>query len=306
MFDRFSFINPWLKVIFTLLCAALAVALVIQLWQVYMLAPWTRDGRVSVQVVRSAPDVSGPVARINVVDNQYVHRGDVLYQIDAERFSLAVAQAESELMAARATLQQKAAEAQRRRQMKNLMAVEEVQQADAALTLAQAAVQQARVTLDTARLNLQRTTQRATVDGYVTHLRLQPGDYAVAGEANVALVNAHSFWITGYFEETRLHGIHIGDRAEIRLMGYQQPLLGHVVSIGRGITDQNEQSGSLGLASVEPSFTWVRLAQRIPVHIAIDHVPPTVVLVAGMSSSIAIQTPGQPRGSLLALIQKLN
>jgi multidrug resistance efflux pump len=114
---------------------------------------------------------------------------------------------------------------------------------------------------------------RAPVAGYVTHLRLRPGDYATAGETKVAVVDAHSFWVVGYFEETKLRHIRIGNAAQISLMGFDPLITGHVESIGRGIDDSNDQTGGLGLPDVNPTFSWVRLAQRVPVRIQLDKIP---------------------------------
>ena len=129
---------------------------------------------------------------------------------------------------------------------------------------------------------------RAPVAGYVTHLRLRPGDYATVGETKVAVVDAHSFWVVGYFEETKLRHIRIGNVAQISLMGFDPHITGHVESIGRGIDDSNDQTGGLGLPDVNPTFSWVRLAQRVPVRIQLDKIPEGIELVAGLSASVSI------------------
>jgi len=136
---------------------------------------------------------------------------------------------------------------------------------------------------------------------------LNKGDYAVTGQPNIALIDAHSFWITGYFEETKLRGIQPGASARIRLMGYDQVLPGRVASIGRGITDSNQHADAQGLPSVEPSFSWVRLAQRIPVRVEFEHVPHDVLLAAGMTGSIEVTpSPGAPvpQGRLISLLHR--
>lgn len=156
------------------------------------------------------------------------------------------------------------------------------------LRLAVANYHGALAALDLAELNLAHATVRAPVSGYVTHLRLRPGDYATAGETKVAIVDAHSFWVVGYFEETKLRHIRVGDAAQIVLMGYDPVITGHVESIGRGIGDSNDETGGLGLPDVEPTFSWVRLAQRVPVRIHIDRLPEGVELVAGLSASVAV------------------
>ncbi|GGC10359.1 hypothetical protein GCM10007205_19320 [Oxalicibacterium flavum] len=291
----------------TLAVVVAAGFLVSALWRAYVVAPWTRDGRVSAQIVRIAPEVSGTVAEVSVADDQYVKRGEVLYRIDNASFALALAQAEAQLAAAEVSLRQKTEEARRRRGMESLVPAEDIQRANQAVVIAQAELRGARVTVERAKLDLARTELRAPTDGYVTRLRLNKGDYAVAGQPNLALIDAHSFWITGYFEETKLRGIKPGAAAQIRLMGFDQVLPGRVASIGRGITDSNQQADAQGLPSVEPSFSWVRLAQRIPVRVEFEHVPQEVVLAAGMTGSIEV-TPSAgtpvPQGRLISLLHR--
>ena len=302
-----SLLKPAAKAALTLLAVAAAGMLVTALWRAYVLAPWTRDGRVSAQIVGIAPEINGTVIEVPLMDDQYVKRGDVLYRIDPERFELAVAQAEAQLAAATAALSQKRDDARRRQGMDGLVPREDIHHAAQAVAIAEAEQRRARVALDVARLDLEHTTLRAPVDGYVTHLRLRRGDYAVAGHPNIALLDAHSFWITGYFEETKLHGIHPGAPAQIRLMGFDDLIHGHVASIGRGITNANEMADAQGLPSVEPSFSWIRLAQRIPVRVEIDQVPASIVLAAGMTCSIGVGQPGQervPEGRLAMLLHR--
>ncbi len=251
--------------------------------------------------------MSGTVAEVSVADDQYVKRGEVLYRIDNASFALALAQAEAQLAAAEVSLRQKTEEARRRRGMESLVPAEDIQRANQAVAIAQAELRGARVTVERAKLDLARTELRAPTDGYITRLRLNKGDYAVAGQPNLALIDAHSFWITGYFEETKLRGIKPGAAAQIRLMGFDQVLPGRVASIGRGITDSNQQADAQGLPSVEPSFSWVRLAQRIPVRVEFEHVPQEVVLAAGMTGSIEV-TPSAgtpvPQGRLISLLHR--
>lgn len=293
-----------LKALFTLLLVGIALCLAVMLWRAYVLAPWTRDGRVSAQVIRIAPEVSGTVSDVRVEDNQWVAKGALLFRLDSARFDLAVADAQAQLNEANATLQQKREEEKHRQQMGALMAAEDMQRAREASLVALAQQQQASAALALARLNQQRASIHAPVDGYVTHLRLQPGDYAVAGTPDIALVDAHSFWVTGYFEETKLPSMRIGDRVNIRLMGQQALLSGHIASFGRGISDSNQSSDAQGLPSVEATFSWIRLAQRIPVRIEFDTLPHDQLLTAGMSCSIAVAGTNTPQGHLTALLTR--
>jgi multidrug resistance efflux pump len=300
-------IKPLVRAALTLTVVIAAGILVGDLWRAYVLAPWTRDGRVSAQIVRIAPEVSGTVEEVPVSDDQYVRQGDVLYRIDPAYFALALAQAEAHLAAANASLRQKTEDARRRQGMETLVPAEEIQRANQAVAIAQAELRSAQVAVDMARLNMERTVLRAPADGYVTRLRLNKGDYAAAGQPNIALVDARSFLITGYFEETKLHGIRPGAPARIRLMGFDGVLAGRVVSIGRGITDTNQQADAQGLPNVAPTFSWIRLAQRIPVRIAFEKLPQDVVLAAGMTGSIEVATAGSPtppQGRLVSLLYR--
>ncbi|WP_423396410.1 biotin/lipoyl-binding protein [Burkholderia sp. LMG 21824] len=294
-------LKPFIRSLLTLATVAVAIVLVAALWHAYVLAPWTRDARVSAHVVRIAPEVSGTVVEVAVVDNQRVAKGDVLYRIDPQRFALAVEQAEAQVAATAEAMRQKRDEAQRRTGLDDLVPREDIQRSSRAVAIAQAEHRKALAALDVARLDLERTTLRSPVDGYVTQLRLRHGDYAVEGKPGISVLDAHSFWITGYFEETKLRRIATGAPATIRLMGFDPLLSGHVTSIGRGIADENGTLDELGLPAVNPTFSWVRLAQRIPVRIEIDRVPAGVLLAAGMTCSVEVGERGRertPRGRL--------
>jgi multidrug resistance efflux pump len=258
-------------------------------WNAYVSPPWTRDGTVRAYVVTMAPEVSGRIVALPVADNQFVHRGDQLMEIDPTDYALAVQTAQASLDQARATAVNKQAEAKRRLALSNLTTSEEERQTY--LTSAQAAdaaVSQALAALAQAKVNLERTRIASPVDGYVTNLQAREGDYAVAGQHAISVVDSNSFWVDGYFEETELHAIQDGARAEMRLMGWRGIITGHVAGVARGIQVANATSDASGLASVNPIFTWVRLAQRVPVHIAIDRVPPGLRLVAGQTASVNI------------------
>ncbi|TBN19619.1 efflux RND transporter periplasmic adaptor subunit [Agrobacterium cavarae] len=272
----------------TLCFVAVSAFIALKTWNHYERTPWTRDGRVGVDVVQIAPEVSGTVNAVPVVDNQYVRRGDILYEIDPERLRLAVALAEAEVEAKRQDVIVRQATARRHSQLKDIVSQEAAQQSSGAAAVAGAAYQSAVAALDLAKLNLARATVRAPVDGYVTNLRLRPGDYATAGVTKVAVLDAASFWITGYFEETKIRQIRVGDQARIMLMGFAQPVTGHVESLGRGIENSNDAPGHLGLPNVAATFSWVRLAQRIPVRIKIDRAPSDVELAAGMTATVEI------------------
>ncbi|HBC0588647.1 HlyD family secretion protein [Enterobacter cloacae] len=272
----------------TLSAVAVATCLAFILWKHYAQTPWTRDGRVRADVVQIAPDVSGPVISVAVRDNQWVNQGDVLYSIDPRWLKLAVASAQADVESKRHEMLMRQDAARRRTQIKDAISREDLQQTGSAANVAAANYHGALAALALAELNLAHATVRSPVSGYVTHLRLRPGDYATAGETKVTIVDAHSFWVVGYFEETKLRHIRVGDSAQVALMGYDPVLTGHVESIGHGIGDNNDETGGLGLPDVEPTFSWVRLAQRVPVRIHIDTLPKGVELVAGLSASVAV------------------
>ncbi|MEI6002304.1 HlyD family secretion protein [Paraburkholderia bengalensis] len=259
-----------------------------KLWVHYMDEPWTRDGRVRAEVVNIAPDVSGAVVELPVRDNQLVHKGDLLMQIDPSHYQIAVEQAQAAVAARKAELQMRRDDAQRRADMDSLVVSKENREnATHAASAAEAQYQQALAALDAAKLNLERTRVVAPVDGYVTNLNVYRGDYAIAGSAKLAVVDSNSFWVYGYFEETKLPHVKIGDKADIRLMS-GGTLKGHVESISRGIYDRdNPQSREL-LADVNPTFNWVRLAQRVPVRVKIDSVPDGVLLSAGTTCTVVV------------------
>lgn len=275
--------------IVTAIAVAVAGVLATAMWNAYMGEPWTRDGTVRAYVVTMAPEVAGRIVELPVADNQFVHKGDLLMVIDQTNYKIAVSLTEAAAQQAMVNAQNTGKQSWRRQQLSALaVTVEEQQNFQTNALAAQAQHQQAQANLTQARVNLERTEIRSPVNGWVTNLLAQRGNYVSVGSNVVSLVDADSFWIDGYFEETTLAGIHEGDPASIKLMGYPQIVRGHVGSIARGINVANAQPNGQGLANVNPIFTWVRLAQRIPVRIHIDEVPKGVVLTAGMTGTVQI------------------
>lgn len=290
-----SLLRTMIRVAVTLAMVAFAVVLGTALWRTYMIAPWTRDGRVRAYVVDIASEVPGTVTQVLVHDNERVARGQTLFVIDPERFQLAIASAQARMETTREDLRLRQSDAKRRQGLSGIVSAEERERFTSVASTAQASVDAAQAELDVARLNLARSTLYAPVNGYVTNLSLRVGDYVTAGQPRIALLDADSFWVYGYFEETKLAGVHVGDPARIKLMGYDPIIGGHVESITRGIQDQNGNPDRLGLQTVNPVFTWVRLAQRIPVRVHIDHVPDGILLAAGMTCSISVGQEAQRR-----------
>ena len=289
-----TFLRALGKRLATLGIAAVAIVVAIATWQEYVAAPWTRNGNVRVQVANVAPRVSGHIIDVRVNDNQFVHEGDTLYRIDPFDFETAVRLAKASLDPAAGYLEQKRVASYRRQNLSDLATPPEEQQTYAAAAAeSKAAFEAAQEQLAQAQINLQRTTVTSPVDGYVTNLLLRVGDFATAGSPNVSVIDSESFWVDGYFEETKMGRVCIGDVAEAKLMGYALPILGHVETVTRGISVSNATPGTQGLPAVDPIYTWVRLAQRVPVRIAIDTVPDGVPLVSGMTATVTIRQPGE-------------
>jgi multidrug resistance efflux pump len=287
------------RLLITLLMVVLAVFAARTLWARYQQDPWTRDGRVRADVVQVAPDVSGLVTEVDVRDDQPVRRGQVLFVLDRPRYALALAQADAAVASQRALLAEAQSEDMRNRALGDLVSTEATEQGASRVQQLSAALQAAIVARDLAALNLERTTVRASVDGAVSNLELRPGDYLTAGRPALALIDHASLHVDGYFEETKLARVHVGDRARVRLMGMDGDLYGRVESVAGGIEDRERGPSGDMLANVNPTFSWVRLAQRIPVRVALDQVPADVSLIAGRTATVTILQPaaGQPRDS---------
>jgi RND family efflux transporter MFP subunit len=261
------------------------------LWIHYNVKPWTRDGRLRADIVQVSPDVSGLVTEVLVKNDEIVRAGQILFILDRPRYELALRQAEAAVVAAAASLAQAKRESVRDQALNNLVTTERLEEGTEKVQQLTAQWDSARVQRDVARLNLERTTVRATVNGVVTNVELQPGDYATAGHQALALLDTDSIHVDGYFEETKLPQIRLGDRAIVHIMGLSKDLSGTVESIAAGIEDRERSASSRDLANINPTFSWVRLAQRIPVRIKLDPVPSTVRLIAGRTATVSILVP---------------
>ena len=287
MFSKIS-LNVLRRYLITILVVLAAFFIGWRLWIHYENDPWTRDGRIKADVVQVAPDVTGQVVKINVKDNQQVNVGDVLFEIDPARFDLALRQAKAAEEAAKVTLAQAIRESNRNRELKDLVAAEVTEQGQSRVEEARAALLQAVVNRDKAQLDLDRTKVLAAVDGTVTNLDLRTGSYVTASKPVMALVDRHSYYAEGYFEETKLPNIEEGNRATIKLMSSDTVLEGHVHSVSRGIADRERTTGSNLLQNINPAFNWVRLVQRIPVRVEFDKLPEGTKRVAGQTVTIEV------------------
>lgn len=273
----------------TVAVAATLVA-VLFLWDYYMNAPWTRDGRVCADIVRLAPDVSGPVSGVLVRDNQSVKKGDLLFRVDPARFLLALRQSEANLADATSALVLAQRELARNRPMEGRwVSHQQLDQLTTAVTRCEATVRRAEADRDVARLNLERSEVRSPVNGFVTNFSLREGNYVSSGQPVMAIVDEDSYYVAGYFEETKLPRIRVGDRVTVRLMGTGGRIDGHVSGIAAGIEDRDRADSSRLLANVNPTFSWVRLPQRVPVRVSIDDAPGGPArLVAGQTATVIV------------------
>src|ERR1700736_6630782 len=290
-------------ILITLGTVAAAVLLTWATWQTYMGAPWTRDATVRAYVVTMAPEVAGRIVKLPVADDQFVHKGDDLFEIDPADYRIALEQAQAQAERDGAALDYARANEDRQARLakEGWASTEVYQQTTSTLHQSEGVVALDKAAIAKAQLDLSRTVIRSPVNGYVTNLLAQLGDYANVGQRLISLVDSDSFWVDGYFEETNLEKIHDGDPAPIKLMGYSQIIRGHVGGVARGINIPNVQPDAAGLATVNPIFTWVRLAQRVPVRIRVDQVPDGVRLVAGMTATVRIDLrPARPPRPWLA------
>ncbi|MGK5079693.1 biotin/lipoyl-binding protein [Janthinobacterium sp. HLX7-2] len=269
-----------------LLAAALWIGKTV--WDRYMASPWTRDGRIKADIINISADVAGTVTDVLVRDNQVVQKGDILFVVDKERYVSALAQADAVLAAQRTEQGRRSKEAQRRAGLDaSIISTESRESAAFAATSATSQVQAAQAVRALAQLNLERTTVRAPVSGYVTNLNVHKGDFAAVGAPKLAVIDSASYYVVGYFEETKLGMLAQDDKAEMKLMS-GGTLHGHIESIARGITDRDATTGRELLADVNPTFNWVRLAQRVPVRIHIDQQNKNQVLVAGTTCTVVV------------------
>jgi multidrug resistance efflux pump len=276
---------------------AVIAAVVLFAWRAieeYIANPWTRDGQVRGHVIQVSPRVSGMVTNIAVIDNQLVSAGDLLFEIDPESFDIAIAQAEANLKRQKINSRGRKIEYERLNEIfeKDPGAISQkdldrrLTSYHESLSNIDAATEQLRM----ANLNRTYTSVYASVDGYVSNVDFQIGSMAVANKPIIALVDSNSFWVFGYFRESQIGEIRIGDDARVTLMAYpDQNIEGHVESLGWGIATSDGNPGANLLPSIKPVFQWIRLAQRVPVRIALDKVPQDIELRFGLTASVMVK-----------------
>ena len=285
------------RMIVTLLVVVAAALGARWMWIHYQVDPWTRDGRVRADVVEVSPDVSALVTAVDVNDNQAVRKGQRLFTLDQPRFQVALEQAQAALLSQTTALGQARREDARNRRLGDLVPAETVEQGSAKVAELLAAVAQAAAARDAARLNLTRTVVYAPMDGIVANATLHPGDYLAAGHPALGLVDSATLHVDGYFEETKLSRIRVGDPVDVELVGDPRRLQGHVASVSPGIEDRERSASGDLLPNVNPTFSWVRLAQRIPVRIELDRLPADAQLIAGRTATVVVHPKDPARGT---------
>ncbi len=284
-----------MRYLVTLGAVVVAGFVLANMFQEYLFQPWTRDGHVRAQIIKITPRVGGPIVELPVHDNQLVTKGDLLFKIDPRTYALAIEQAEAKLKQAQATERVKQDQAKRARDLsrkdKGAISEQALVRKENDLLVALANVDVAEANLHAAKLDLEFTKVRAPVDGYVTNLLLRYGSQTVANQPALALIDINSFWVHGYFKETQIEHIRPDNKVVIKLMTWPDaPLEGIVESMGWGIAQQDGAPAADLLPAINPSFDWIRLAQRIPVRIRLTHVPEEVELRVGTTASVFVIT----------------
>ena len=279
----------------TLAAVVLAGFVLANMFHEYLFQPWTRDVHVRAQIIKITPRVGGPIVDLTIQDNQAVKKGDLLFKIDPRTYALAIEKAEAKLKQAQATKMVKLDQATRARDLskkdKGAISEQALVRKENNLLVAIADVDAAEANLHKSQLDMEFTEVRAPVDGYVTNLLLRYGSQTVANQPALALIDTGSFWVHGYFKETQIENVRSGNKAVIKLMTYPDaPLEGVVENMGWGIAQQDGAPAADLLPAINPSFDWIRLAQRIPVRIRLTKVPEEVDLRVGTTASVFVMT----------------
>ncbi|KFC87144.1 MAG: efflux RND transporter periplasmic adaptor subunit [Hafnia alvei] len=275
----------------TVIVCAIAITAGWWAWNYYMQSPWTRDGKVRAELVNITPEVSGKIIKVNISDNQQVKQGDLLFVLDPTPFEIALSNANAAMAKAESDLAKANHEATRRGNLpRNVISAEDLDEAQLNAQAMKANYKSAQSNLEQAQWNLHHTNIYAPVSGFITNLQTRVGNYASIGSPLVALIDINSFYVMGYFEETKLKHINIGNNVDITLYNGNIPLQGRVESIGRAIYDQSVESSDNMLLNVKPNVPWVRLAQRVPIRIKLENIPKDVLLVAGTTCTISVRS----------------
>jgi len=269
-----SLIRKIARYAITILLVIIAVVIIYRAWVFYTESPWTRDAKFAADVVAISPDVTGLITDVPVHDNQLVKKGDTLFVVDRPRYQKALDQAQADVEYYQALVSEKRREAARRNKLgTSAMSREAIDQANNDLQTTEHQLAKSIATRDLAKIDLDRTAITAPSDGWVTNLNVYEGEFITRGSVAVALVQQHSFYVLAYLEETKLHGVEPGYRAEVTPLGSNVVLRGTVDSVAAGVTNSSSSVDSKGMATVDSNLEWVRLAQRVPVRIRLDRQP---------------------------------
>jgi membrane fusion protein, multidrug efflux system len=149
---------------------------------------------------------------------------------------------------------------------------------------------QAEAEADMAALDLADTEVRAPVDGVVSRMRLQPGEWLEEGEPAFSMINPATTWIEANLKETQLEHVEIGQQVEIEADAYPNDLwIGKVASISPATGAE--------FALIPPqnaTGNWVKVVQRLPVRIAVEPRDDQPSLRAGMTVTVSIDTEREP------------
>lgn len=280
---------------FIITCATVLIALTVLyfMFHSYFLYPWTRDAQVEADVVQLTSRVSGHIIELPIQENQLVKKGTIIWKIDPKTYLSEVESAKASLQKAEAALSEAQDVVERVRKLSGLdsgaIAESSKVKAENRYREARANVSQAKANLHHAELNLKYTVMKAPTDGYITNLRIALGSYVTANKPIFPFVDADSFRLTAFFKETLIENVKRGDKAMITLMSYPHDTIeGEVNSVSRGIAIQDGDPGSNLLPVVNPSFDWIRLAQRLPVRIYFKKIPEKIKLSVGFTASVII------------------
>lgn len=284
--------TKYLRTLLTIIVVIAAVFAGRWVWTDYMHTPWTRDGRIRAEVVTVSPDVSGWVTGLNIKDGQNINKGDLLFSVDKKRYQAALDRSKATTENALYTWELAKHKLERRKGLNTQQAISEegLESTRINSKIAKANYELAKTDQAIAQLNFDRTKVYAPVSGQIINLNLRQGNYVAQGTSVFAIVKSGSFYVTGYFEETKIPLIHDNQKAKISLLSGGKALTGHVISVGKAIANTNTQSNTQLLPVVQQTFNWVRLSQRIPVDIKLDSVPEDIQLSAGMTATIHLNT----------------
>lgn len=280
-----------LKYLLPAFMLGVAVVVCYKLWTFYITGSWTRDGRISADVVQVSAEVPGVLVRLPISDNMFVTKGRLLAQIDDKDYAIRLRDVEAKLKEAQLRRDNASAQYARRNRATTAVSREELDNSRLQLDALDANIAQLRVALEQAQLNLSRTKIYAPADGFITNLRLREGNYIPAGQPLFALVDSASFYVVAYFEETKMPHVRPGKKVSIAPYAGGPDLSGVITGYGRAIADQSSSTGEQLVRNVQPTYPWIRLAQRVPVRIAINDMDENKLgkkLIAGTTCTVKI------------------